>query len=213
MYNVTMRIHSLQKINRIKELRRHGYSINELVKELSIPKTTVWHHIRGVTILPRYLDILKAKRGGSRKIKENNLQIAAKKAEKLLKNPDKNLAMVLAMLYWGEGSKKVCEFINSDGKMIQVYLKILRNYLDIPNNHIKITLRYFSGMNRNSCLNYWSKITGVSRSEFIVRLNDGGTRGKTEHGMCRITVRRGHKTLKLLHSLIDKISNQILVGN
>jgi len=205
-----MRIHSPQKIKKIKELRRHGYSINELVRELSIPKTTIWHHIKGVDVLPKYLETLRAKRGGSKKIREKNLQIAEKRADSLLKKTDKNLAIVLAMLYWGEGSKKVCEFINSDGKMIQVYLKILRNYLNIPNNHIKITIRYFSGMNRNDCLKYWSKITGVSWKEFIIRFNDGGTRGKTKYGMCRITVRRGHNTLKLIHALISKTSNKIL---
>lgn len=208
-----MRIHSLQKIKRIKELRKHGYSINELVKELSIPKTTIWHHIRGVKVLPKYVAILKSKRGGSKKIKETNLKIADEKANQLLQKSDKNLAMVLAMLYWGEGSKKVCEFINSDGKMIQVYLKILRRYLGISNNNIRITVRYFSGMNRNACLSYWSKITGIRWKEFIIRFNDGGTSGKTKYGMCRITVRRGHNTLKLIHSLIEKISNQILEIN
>jgi len=205
-----MRKHSWQKLKRIKELRKTGYSINELVKELSVPKTTIWYHIQGVKVSPKYISILNAKRGGSKKIKEKNLQIAREKAKKLLQNSNKDLAIILAMLYWGEGSKKVCEFINSDGKMIQVYLKILRSYLNISNDFIKITIRYFSGMKKNKCLNYWSKITGISKNKFLVRFNDGGTRGKTKYGMCRITVRRGHNTLKLIYSLIDKIYSQIL---
>src|SRR5665647_433570 len=148
-----MQIHSLHKIKKIKELRRVGYSINEIVSKLSIPRTTVWHHIQDIKVSQRYLPMLKAKRGGSKKRKENNLQIASERAEKLLQKTNKNLALVLAMLYWGEGSKKVCEFINSDGKMIQVYLKILRNYLNISDDFIKVTVRYFSGMNKNACLN------------------------------------------------------------
>lgn len=205
-----MRKHSLQKINSIKKLRRFGYSINEIVSELSVPRTTVWHHVHNVKVLPKYLPLLKTKRGGSRKIKERNLQAAAERAEKLLQKSDRTLAIILAMLYWGEGSKKVCEFINSDGKMIQVYLKILRNYLNISDDFIKITVRYFSGMDKKECLKYWSENTGISKSKFIVRFNDGGTRGKTRYGMCRITVRRGHNTLKLIHSLINKTSDQIL---
>lgn len=205
-----MRKHSWKKIKRIKELRKIGYSINELVRELSVPKTTVWHHIQGVKVSPKYIPVLNAKRGGSKKIKEINLQIAKEKAKNLLQNPNKELAITLAMLYWGEGSKKVCELINSDGKMIQVYLKILRSYLNISNDYIKVTARYFSGMDKNKCLNYWSKITGVSKNKFIVRFNDGGTRGKTKYGMCRITVRRGHNTLKLIRSLIEETSNRIL---
>lgn len=205
-----MHIHSPEKIKKIKYLRRKGYSINEIVGELFVPKTTVWHHIRGVKVLSEYLPILNSKRGGSKKIKERNLQIAKEKAEKLLGSSNRELAVTLAMLYWGEGSKKVCEFINFDGKMIQVYLKILRNYLNISNNSIKITVRYFSGMDKNKCLSYWSKITRMNKNKFIVRFNDGGTSGKTKYGMCRITIKRGHKILKLIHSLIDKTSDEIL---
>lgn len=207
-----MRIHSLQKIKRIKELRNSGYSINEIVDKLAVPKTTVWHHIQGVEVLPEHRSSLKAKQGGSRKRKEDNLKIAGERADELLQKYEVHLGMVLSMLYWAEGSKKVCEFINSDGKMIQVYLKILRKYLNIPEDRFKITVRYFTGMNKNECLNYWSKITGISKGKFVVRFNDGGTRGKTKYGMCRITVRRGQGTLKLIHSLINKISDRILTS-
>jgi len=58
------------------------------------------------------------------------------------------------MLYWGEGSKKVCEFINSDGKIIETHLFILRTLLKIPEELIKPTMRIFSGMARAKCLNY-----------------------------------------------------------
>ncbi|MFA5776937.1 MAG: hypothetical protein WC906_00625 [Parcubacteria group bacterium] len=205
-----MRIHSSEKIKKLKELRKIGYSIPELVKKLSIPKTTVWHHIHNVKVLPAYVSVLNSKRGGSAKRKQQNIELAKEKAINLLKNPERELYIAIAMLYWSEGSKKVCEFINSDGKMIQVYLKILRDYLNISNDSIGITIRYFSGMDRDKCLKYWSKNTKISKRKFIIRFNDGGTGGRTKYGMCRVTIKRGHNILKLMHSLIDKISEQIL---
>lgn len=206
-----MQIHSAQKIRELKKLRKQGYSINELVTKLAIPKTTVWHHVHNVDVLPKYILILKSKRGGSTKRTQQNWEIARKHAEELLKNnKNKKFLIALAMLYWSEGSKKVCEFINTDGKIIHLYLEILRKVLNIPEKSIKPTLRIFTGMKRTTCLNHWSQITKIPKRNFLVRLNDGGTKGNTKYGMCRITVRKGSNTLKLIHSLIEKISGELI---
>ena len=206
-----MRIHSADKIKKLKQLRRKGYSINELVKELSIPKTTVWYHIQSVRVLPQYASALKAKRGGSAKRTEMNWKKAQEHAKELLMSPYRELAIVLAMLYWGEGSKKRCEFINSDGRMIEIYLFSLRNMLNIKEKDIQPTLRIFSGMDRSECLDYWSKITKIAKSKFVVRLNDGCTRGRTKYGMCRITIRKGGNFLKLIRSLIDQFYKETII--
>lgn len=88
---------------------------------------------------------------------------SAGNAQKLLKGPYKNFLIAVAMFYWGEGNKKICEFINSDGKMIKLYLTVLRKLFNIPEKNIKPTMRIFSGMNRTKCLNYWSHITKISK--------------------------------------------------
>lgn len=94
--------------------------------------------------------------------------------------------------------------------MIQTYLVVIRNVFNIPEIMIKPTMRIFSGMNKNECLRYWSQITKIPKNRFIVRINDGSTsRGKTQYGMCRITIKKGHFTLKLIHSLIDQIYKEM----
>ncbi len=85
----------------------------------------------------------------------------------------------------------------------------MRKIFNIPKKSIKPTLRIFSGMSEKECLNYWSRVTKIAKSEFIVRLNDGSSKGRTKYGMCRITIKRGGDTLKLLHSLIDQTSEEI----
>lgn len=205
-----MRVHSEEKIRRVKSLRREGHSINEIVAELSVPKTTVWHHIRRVKVLPRYELQLRSKRGGSAKRSLERKKLAKKKARELMLGPDRERVIALAMLYWGEGHKKrSCEFINSDGTMIRFYLKILHEVFEIPNEQLKPTMRIFDGMRTDECLNYWAKVTEMPASCFKIRKNDGGTRGRTKYGMCRITVRKGGQTLKLFHALIDQIKREL----
>lgn len=205
-----MRVHSKDTINKLKRHRKMGYSINELVAKFSIPKTTVWHHVHDIPILPKYISVLKSKRGGSAKRKQRKWEEARQYAQKLIQGPDRELVIVMSMLYWGEGSKKSCDFINSDGLMIRSYLGILKRVLKISKNSIRPTLRIFSGMNKINCLKYWSNVTKIPQHKFIVRLNDGGTKGKTKYGMCRITIKKGGNVLKLLHSLINQISEEII---
>ncbi len=198
-------------IEKLKKLRKKGHSINELVSLFSIPKTSVWYHVHKVVVSPKYINVLRAKYGGSKKRSQQNWINARVLAKKLIKGPQKHLAIAIAMLYWGEGSKKVCEFINSDGKMIQIYLTIIRKGFGIPEKMIKPTMRVFSGMNKGECLQYWSKTTKIAKHRFVIRMNDGSTsRGKTKYGMCRITILKGQFTLKIIHSLIDQIYNTIM---
>lgn len=205
-----MRVHSIEKIKELKKLRKKGFSIPELVSKLSIPKTTIWHHVHDIKISPKYVQILKAKYGGSKKRTQKNWVIARERAQKLLHGDTRDYSIALAMLYWGEGSKKVCEFINSDGRIIETYLFVIRTILNVPEESIKPTMRIFSGMNKVDCLNYWSRITRIPKRKFLIRFNDGGTRGKTKYGMCRITVRKGANTLKIIHELIDQFFEETI---
>ena len=205
-----MRVHSKEKLKKLKELRKRGYSINELVGKLSIPKTTVWHHVHAVKVLSKYIPSLNSKRGGSAKRTRENWEKARERAQELILGSYREFLIILAMLYWGEGSKKVCEFINSDGKMIKIYLTILRKILNISEKDIKATMRIFSGMKKVECLNYWSHITQIPKKRFIIRFNDGGRKGKTRYGMCRITLKKGSNILKLMHSLKEQIFEETI---
>ncbi len=199
-----MRRHSNQTITRLKFLRKKGHSIETLVREMSLPKTTIWHHIHKIKLAEKYRKILKANQGGSRLKKERDLFRAQEEAKKLLETPDKYLYATIASLYWAEGSRARCELVNTDGEMIKLYLKILRNYLKIPEDKIEAVLRIFSNHERNECLGYWSNITGIPKNKFIIFTNDGGNRGRG-HGMCRIVIRKGGYTLKLFRAIINEL--------
>lgn len=203
-----MRVHKIEKIEKLKALRQKGYSINELARELGIPKTTVWHHIQKIEVLPEYKKLLKSKRGGSKKLKESRLVEAKKISDKLLIGKNRELVVIFAMLYWAEGTKKAFQFINSDGRMINLYLYILRNVIGITDNQITPIMRIYTGMDKNLCLEYWSRVTRFSKSKFIIRINDGGASGRAKYGMCRIEVKKSGNLLKLVLSLINQICHE-----
>ncbi|MDO8470877.1 MAG: hypothetical protein Q7S63_02790 [bacterium] len=205
-----MHIHSLEKITKLKAFRKKGYSINELVMTFSIPKTTVWHHVHSIKIPLKYLLLLKSKQGGRTKRFEAEIAKAEEEAKIVLHGQHRDAVIAFCMLYWGEGSKKACEFINSDGIMIAFYIKILQEVFNIPMERLTPVMRIFSGMNEKECLDYWSKITSIPKDRFRVCLNDGGTRGKTRYGMCRITIQKGSYMLKLIHALIRQIPYDII---
>lgn len=206
-----MKIHSDEKIKRLKELRRTGHSINEIVRDLSIPKTTVWHHIKKVTVDPKYVSLLKSKiSSGSRCRREKKLRIAEDLAKKMLNSPEREYLIILSMLYWAEGCKKAFNFVNSDGRMVDLYVKILVKIFGIAEERIVPTMRMFSHMDKKECLSYWSKITGLPKDRFFVRIDDGGKESSTKYGMCRITIKKGSDTLKLVNSLIQQFYDQLI---
>lgn len=187
-------------------MRKKGRSIHDLMKLFSLPKTTIWYHIHKVKLTKSQKDLLRSQQGGGEKQKELRWMQAREQARKLLAGGNRELSIILAMLYWVEGHKKFsCSFTNSDGRMIAVYLFILRRVFLIQEESILPVVRIFSGMDRNKCLHYWSDITRVAKEDIIIRLNDGGSRGRTPYGICRIVLKKGNQTLKLIHSLIDQV--------
>lgn len=205
-----MRVHSLEKIEQLKKLRREGHSIEELVKMLSMPKTTIWHHIQGIKLRKKYILRLKANQGGSRLKKERDIIKAKDEARTLLNSEHRYLVSLLAMLYWAEGNNKNdFSFTNTNADMIRMFIKILEKCFHVKKGQLKITVRYFTGMNRDECLRHWSKVTKIPKKQINMYYNDGGKRGRTEFGMCRIGIRKSGYLLKMVKSLIVDVSKEI----
>src|SRR3989344_297218 len=161
-----MRVHSLEKIEQLKKLRREGQSIEDLVKILSIPKTTVWHHIQGIKLRKKYILKLKANQGGSRLKKERDLVKAKAEARVLLEGEHSHLVSLLAMLYWAEGdNKNAFSFTNTNADMIRMFISILKNCFHLSNDRLHITVRYFTGMDQDKCLRHWSQVTQIPKKQ------------------------------------------------
>lgn len=208
-----MRIHSDATISNLKLLRRQGYSIHELMSKFSLPKTTVWHHVHKVKLSQKTIARLRSAGGRTSSArKKQALEKAEKEALKIINGDAKYDISLFAMLYWAEGNNKNdFSFVNTNADMIRLVVHILNKHLGVKRNQLLITVRYFTGMNRNKCLEHWSKVTGVPKNNIRMYYNDGYHRGRTEFGMCRIGVKKSSYLFKLVRSLINVLIKEIIL--
>ncbi len=203
-----MRTHTIEKIQKIKDFRETGYSINEIVATLNVPKSTVWHHIKGVKVREEFLPVLQSKRGGSKNRRIKAIEKSISEAKEII-NSKKQYASILSMLYWAEGNKENCVFTNTDPRMIKIFVNTMNDCFNISKDRYLVTIRYFTGMSKDLCLKYWSDQLGINTENIRMYYNDGCTRGKSPYGMCRLTIKKGGYILKLLKSMISLVVAEI----
>lgn len=185
-------------ILQIKELRKKGFSLPEISRELKVSRTSVLRHIKGTEILPEYLSEWAGKRGGSRRIRLRKeaqaLEDARKKVGKL---SEREKLLVLSALYWAEGSKKDFSFANTDPNLISVFTEFMRDVFKIPNNRFYINIRLYEDLDKDKSLSFWShivKIPELNIKGFNILV--GKKKGKLEYGMCRLRIAKGGDILK-----------------
>lgn len=202
----------MDEINKIKSLRSQGYSIIEIGKELKRPKTTIFRHMQGVKILPKFLINWAGKRGGSKKrkkLKEIKFFAEAKRLIQELSYKEK--IILLSALYWGEGSKRDFGLSNTDPNLIRVFIGCLKDVFKIDKSELRVSIRAYEDLDKNKCLNFWSKVTGVKKEDFVnVNILAGRKKGKLEYGMCRVRVTKGGDFLKKIKSINKVVANLIV---
>ncbi len=208
-----MRKHALETILALKSDREQGLSIPQLMNKYSLPKTTIWHHVKGVVLTKRARALARSNQGGSKLRSQQSWDQAETKAILLLKNFDESIIwpILFSALYWSEGTKKSgFVFTNTDEFMIRVFLKILRKHLRIKNGDLDILIRTCTPMNPLECRRHWSVVTDIPHTDIKINHNNEQNRSKTRYGICRITLKKGGFNLKLMHCLIQEITAKIL---
>ncbi len=208
-----MRRHSLSIVSSLKKDRQAGASITDLMKKYSLPKSTVWHHTRGIVLSFEQTSLLRSRQASGKRRSEEKWKQAEVEARKLLLNfKEKDIwPVLLAALYWSEGTKKSgFVFTNTDKEMVRVFLKILRTKLRVKNEDLDILVRTSGKMDAGICRTYWGKVAGVSSNVIRINYNAVQNRSKTEYGICRITLRKGGYHLKLMHCLIQGMTAKML---
>jgi hypothetical protein len=191
----------------IKVDRGSGMSITDLVKKYKRGKTTIWHHIQGVELSPEKEEILRSRKGMSKKRSRDEWLSAEEEAKKILKDSSsrKSWYTFFTALYWAEGTKSSFVFTNTDPEMIRIILIFLKDYLNISNERIDVMIRTSVPMKPDECQKYWAGVTRFPLGQIRINHNDQHNKSKTTYGMCRITVRRGAYSLKLFYCLKKRI--------
>ena len=193
-------------VEKIKMLRSKGQSITEISAEVGKSKSVVSRHMQGVKVLPEYKDILRVKQGGS-KVRAK-IEWAKKLDESRILVKDltsREKLLILASLYWGEGTKKELNIVNSDPTMLRVVVHCLKD-LGVTESEFRATLRIYGDLNPKEAISFWSKAINLPRECFInVNVLRGKKEGKLPYGMCRLRVLKGARHFKLIMSLITRI--------
>lgn len=194
------RLISKSIIGKIKTLRQQGWSLPEIKNETKVGYGTVYRYIKDVEILPEHKASWFGKRGGSKKRKNLAEKYALNKAQSAISDlSDKERLLILTALYWGEGSKTDFGLSNTDPELIKIFIGGLRKIFKIKETEFRVSIRIYEDLDKDTCLDYWSEITGIPKNKFVsATIIKGKKRGKLPYGMCRIRVRKGGNVLKYI---------------
>jgi hypothetical protein len=162
------------------ELRKLGYSLEDVANKLNIAKSTSSLWLRNVNLNSSILKLLADKKheGGLKGLKTviNNrqkvlLQIKNKVINEITSLNLKNIALqkvLCSFLYWGEGGKSesCVSFVNSDPEMIKMFLYLLRSSYNLDESKLRGLVHVHEYHNETEIKLFWSQITRIPLSQF-----------------------------------------------
>jgi hypothetical protein len=154
-----------------------------------------------------YSHLIRAREASSKVIRAKRMaaeQVISETVHKELANAplaDKAVQkLMLAMLYWAEGSKheKVSgvRFVNTDPSLALLYLTLLRNCYLIDEDRLKIRLHLHAYHDKEKAMQFWSKMLKIPRKRFgklyiKKRVGDQKKRRENFMGICFIYYSEG----------------------
>lgn len=222
------------------KLRIQGKSYNEISEEIGVAKSTLSLWLKDII-----LSEVASKRieGRLRQgvlnglVKRNKLQthLARQRMHQIretarLRIPklsSDELLLAGALLYWAEGYKRlmvrggreltahVISFVNSDPDMVRVFVRFLIEFLEVSPSEIRLCVRLYAHIGEKEASNYWSKVTGLQKSNFTkpTYLVTGASKGRRPYnrlpyGTLQVAVNSTEK-FHYLMGLIEGVKKQL----
>jgi len=164
-----------------RALRKKGYSINQIVKEVGLTKASVSVWVRDI-ILTKTQKKKISERGRSvesiEKRRVNRLLNEKNKRQMVIDNAKKDfndisleqLKLIGIVLYLGEGGKTkrgMVRLANSDPIVIKMMMKFFREICKVSNDKFRASIHTFAHADIEKTEKYWSKISKIPRSQFF----------------------------------------------
>lgn len=170
------------------ELRKKGFSYNEISNGLGIPKSTLHYWLASIalseTAKTRLADrVHKGSVEGLIRRNKNQTVLAKKRADEIRILARKEVSTLInnrlfligISLYWAEGYKKgaygskwkAVDFANSDSELVKIMVKFFRNICQVKNEKIKVQLIAHKNIDINKAVSYWSNLTNIPKAQFI----------------------------------------------
>lgn len=216
-------------------LRKKGYSYSEILKQVTVSKSTLSLWLRQVGLSKQQRQRLTDKKKLSmQKGWEARRHQRIEKTKKLIMEAhadinkfqfNSQLQWLLGiMLYWAEGSKEKeyrfgqgVSFSNSDPLMIKFFLNWLEECLGLPTSRIKLEIYIHENHkdDRETVRKFWSQVTGFPIPFFgkiYYKKNIINTKRKNVglkyHGLVRIRVSKSTDLNRKISGWIEAICMQ-----
>lgn len=207
----------LKEREQARHVRRRGLTMNEIVRELGVSKSSVSLWVRDVEFTPRLP--LDDHRYGARNRGPNALQ--RRKADEIERLKMEGVARIGVLsdpaflaagvaLYAGEGAKRdgSVRFANSDPRMIGFFMAWLRHFFDIDESRLRLRLYLHEGLDLEAANDVWSQLTEIPQAQFgkpYRAVPDAGIRhNKHEHG-CASVYYSCSATHRAIMGLVDAL--------
>lgn len=168
--------------NKAVELRKQGRTFNEILREIPVSKGSLSYWLRDIVLTPGQLariqyrnDLIKAKfiefnESKKRRSEDKKKEIIDKAIREIDSITVKELKLIGIALYWGEGYKgPACsgaEFTNTDPAMIKLMTRWFKEICHVQENRFRIRIQLHNASGADKSKEYWSKITGIPKTQF-----------------------------------------------
>jgi predicted transcriptional regulator len=189
---------------RARELRADGESVKDIARILDVAQSSVSLWVRDITLTDEQIALLEQKRRhyaaqnrGAQTNRKNGLALRQTfQQEGRLKAREKHpLHMMGCMLYWAEGAKSrnKLQFANSDPNMISLFMRFLREELDVQNDAIRVYLHcHTTDLEEQHKLEaFWMTLLGLPSEQLgktYVKQGSEIVHGTLRYGVCRLSI-------------------------
>ena len=198
------------------ESRKFGRSYNEIRAKLGVPKSTLsgwlkdadWSEKIKSTLIEKSKKYSSIRMRKLTAIRGKHLEQAYKEARNEAKEEFEYLKLYPLFIagltiYWGEGDKLNKHFVriaNVDPIMIRSFVNFLLKVCSIPKNKVRASILIYPDLEAISCVDYWSKKSGLPKQNFIKCITIKGRHKtkKLEHGVCNIYISSTYFKEKML---------------
>jgi len=229
MYTITGSFMAkIKEKTKAQELRKKGWSINEIAQKIDASKSTVSLWCRDIALTPAQIKRLTEKQTsksyegrlkGLEKIRQRRIkevELLRKEGIKEIDKLTKREFLVAGIaLYWSEGYTAPVNyevgFTNSDPKMILFMLEWFKKCCKVDNDKfsLRVGINEIHGDRTKEVEKYWSKFTNIPLSQFN-KISLKKTKIKkiyknhNEHfGTLRVKVRQGTKLRRKIDGWIE----------
>ncbi len=159
-------------------MRKNGRSYSDILKDIKVSKSTLSIWLSDIKLTNKQkIDLLKKTELARYKLGKYKHQKRLDKTKEIINESKKEFYELInnplfisgISLYWAEGDKHKGErvkFTNSDPFMIVLMMRWFREICNVEKGKFRISLHVHNLHSPSNVIEYWSKITDVSKTQF-----------------------------------------------